>query len=109
MTIMRIWHGWTSPENAGAYEELLKSEILPGIHRIDGYAGAYLLRRANGDGREVEFISITTWDSWDAVRRFSSDGHAGAVVPEKARRLLARFDEHSQHYEAAWVPRRAHG
>jgi heme-degrading monooxygenase HmoA len=104
MKIMRIWHGWTSPQNADAYEQLLTNEILPGIHRIDGYAGAYLLRRGGGEGEEVEFITITTWDSWEAIERFSSDGHTGAVVPPKARALLARFDEHSQHYTAAWVP-----
>jgi heme-degrading monooxygenase HmoA len=104
MKIMRIWHGWTSPENAAAYEQLLKSEILPGIHRIDGYAGAYLLRRDDGESGEVEFITITVWDSWDAIERFAGDGHTGAVVPPKARALLARFDEHSRHYTAEWVP-----
>jgi len=104
MKIMRIWHGWTSPENADAYERLLRGEILPDIHRIDGYTGAHLLRRADGDSGQVEFITITTWESWEAIERFSSDGHTGAVVPEKARALLARFDEHSQHYVAEWVP-----
>jgi heme-degrading monooxygenase HmoA len=103
MTIMRIWHGWTSPRNADEYEQLLRSEILPGIHRIDGYQGAYLLRRDDDAGDEVEFITITTWDSWEAIQRFAGDGHTGAVVPEKARKLLARFDEHSQHYTATWV------
>jgi hypothetical protein len=29
--IGRIWHGWTHPANADAYEELLKSEIFTGI------------------------------------------------------------------------------
>jgi len=29
--IARIWHGWTVPENADAYEALLKTEIFPGI------------------------------------------------------------------------------
>lgn len=106
MNIMRIWHGWTSPENADAYEQLLKSEILPGIHRIDGYAGAYLMRRADGGGGsgEVEFITITAWNSWEAIERFAGDGHTGAVVPAEARALLARFDNHSQHYTAEWVP-----
>ena len=46
--ISRLWRGWTSPENAGAYEELLRTRILPGIHRVDGYRGAYLLRHDAG-------------------------------------------------------------
>lgn len=102
MTIMRIWHGWTSPQNANTYEALLRNEVLPGIHRIDGYGGAFLLRR--DDGAEVEFITITTWTSWEAIERFAGEGHTGAVVPERARALLSRFDEHSEHYAASWVP-----
>ena len=91
-----------SPENADAYERLLKNEILPGIRRIDGYGGAFLLRR--DDGGEVEFITITTWSSWDAIERFACEAHTGAVVPPKARALLARFDYRSEHFTAAWVP-----
>ena len=40
---------------------MLREEILPGIHRIPGYRGTWLLRRNAGD--EVEFVTITTWDS----------------------------------------------
>ena len=29
--IARIWHGWTKPENAKAYEDMLRDEIFPGI------------------------------------------------------------------------------
>jgi len=101
--IMRIWHGWTRRgEDAEAYDAMLQSEILPGIHRIDGYRGAYLLRRDDGD--EVEFITITTWDSWDAIRAFAGDSKTGAVIYPKAHALLTRFDEHSEHYEGTWVP-----
>jgi hypothetical protein len=27
--IARIWHGYTKPENADAYEAMLKPEVLP--------------------------------------------------------------------------------
>src|SRR6478735_2023973 len=69
--IARIWHGWTTPENAQPYEDLLRSEVLPGIHRVAGYRDAYLLRRDAGD--EVEFVTITLFDSLDAVRAFAGD------------------------------------
>jgi len=101
MKIMRIWHGYTAPENADAYEQLLKNDILPGIHRIDGYLGAHLLRREAGG--EVEFVTITTWESWEAVERFGAEGHGGAVVPARARELLSRFDDEAQHYVGTWV------
>lgn len=99
--IARIWHGYTRPENADAYQDLLETAILPGIHRVKGYRGAYLLRR--DIGAEVEFITITHWDSMQAVREFAGPERAHAVVPADAQKLLSRYDEESAHYEAVWV------
>jgi len=89
----RVWHGWTIPANADAYESLLKSEIFTGIQnrQIAGYRGIHLFRRNVGD--EVEFDSI------GAVRAFAGEDYEVAVVPPKARALLSRFDARSQHYE----------
>jgi len=97
--IIRIWHGWTSPANADAYENLLKKEIFIGIgdRKIPGYRGIRLLRRVAGD--EVEFVTIMTFDNLDAVRRFAGEDYEAAVVPPSARTVLARFDERSRHYE----------
>ncbi len=100
--IGRIWHGWTTPENADSYEQLLRAEVLPGIHRVEGYRGAYLLRRAAGD--EVEFVTLTLFESLDAVRAFAGDDYEAAVVPPPARALLARFDERSAHYDVVIEP-----
>jgi heme-degrading monooxygenase HmoA len=94
--IARLWHGVTSHENKNEYEHLLRGEILPGIHRVEGYRGAYLLRREVPEG--AEFVTLTIFDSMDAVRRFAGDDVESAVVPEEARRLLARFDRRSVHY-----------
>ena len=100
--IARIWHGWTTRENADAYEALLRAEVLPGIHRIDGYRGAYLLRRELED--EAEFATVTLWESLDAVRAFAGEDYERAVVPPAARELLARYDERSRHYETLVEP-----
>ena len=99
MTISRIWHGWTTPANADTYENLLKSEIFPGIlaRRIKGFRRIDLLRRPV-EG-EVEFITVMWFDSWEAVKEFAGDHMDHAVVPPKARAVLARFDPTSQHYE----------
>jgi len=94
--IARLWHGVTSHENTNEYENLLRAEILPGIHRVEGYRGAYLLRREVPEG--AEFVTLTIFDSMDAVRRFAGEDVESAVVPEEARRLLARFDRRSVHY-----------
>jgi hypothetical protein len=97
--ISRIWHGWTVPANADAYEALLKSEIFVGIgeRQISGYRGIQLFRREVGV--EVEFVTIMWFDSLDAVRVFAGEDYEVAVVPPKARALLAHFDARSQHYE----------
>ena len=100
--IARIWHGYTAPANADAYEELLRTKILPGIHRVKGYAGAYLLRREAG--AEIEFITVTLWESMEAVREFAGPDRAHAVVPPEAQKLLARYDQASVHYDATWCP-----
>jgi heme-degrading monooxygenase HmoA len=97
--ISRIWHGYTIRENADAYEELLKEEIFVGIHdrHIPGFREIQLFRRHLE--QEVEFITVMWFDSLDAVRLFAGEDYALAVVPPKARLILKRFDERSQHYE----------
>ena len=97
--IVRIWHGWTSPDNADTYEALLKEEIFVGIEnrRIPGFHGIQL--RRHDVGTEVEFVTIMRFESLAAVREFAGEDYEVAVVPPKARAVLAHFDERSQHYE----------
>jgi hypothetical protein len=97
--VSRIWHGYTSPENADTYEALLKSEIFTGIEgrNIPGFRGIQLFRRIRAS--EVEFITVMWFDSLNSVRGFAGEDWEAAVVPPKARALLARFDERSQHFE----------
>ena len=97
--ILRIWHGWTTPENADTYENLLKTEIFPGIaaKTIAGYRGIELLRRPLQN--EVEFITIMRFDTLQAVKDFVGEDYETVYVPDKARQVLSRFDDRSQHYE----------
>ncbi|MGH7455951.1 MAG: antibiotic biosynthesis monooxygenase [bacterium] len=97
--ISRIWHGWTTPSNADAYESLLKSEIFIGIQnrQIAEYRGIQLFRRNLGE--EVEFVTVMWFDSVEAIRAFAGEDYEVAVVPLKARALLSRFEARSQHYE----------
>lgn len=97
--ISRIWHGWTTRGNADKYEAMLREEIFVGIQnrRIRGFKGIQLLRRDAEN--EIEFVTIMLFDSLGAVREFAGEDYERAVVPEKARAVLSRFDERSQHYE----------
>src|SRR5262245_6193342 len=98
--ITRIWHGWTTPQNAQAYEDLLRTEIFHGIvaRRVEGFRGIDLLRRTQPE--EVEFITIMWFDSLAAVQAFAGPDYEVAVVPPAARALLRRFDARSFHYDS---------
>jgi antibiotic biosynthesis monooxygenase (ABM) superfamily enzyme len=97
--ITRIWHGYTTPANADAYEDLLRHEIFAWIagKNIPGYHGIQLYRRALA--QEVEFITIMWFDSLDSVRAFAGEDYEVAVVLPQAQALLSRYDRRSQHYE----------
>jgi heme-degrading monooxygenase HmoA len=97
--ISRIWHGYTSPENADIYEDLLKHEIFAGIknQNIKGFKGIQLLRRQMDN--ETEFITIMWFDSLDSVKEFAGNDYEKAVVPDKAQKVLSRYDKQSMHYD----------
>jgi antibiotic biosynthesis monooxygenase (ABM) superfamily enzyme len=97
--ICRIWYGWTLPQNADAYETLLRTRVFPGIlaRGIEGFHGIELLRRGAGD--EVEFITLMRFSSMDAVKAFAGPQWEVAVVPPEARVVLKRFEAASRHYE----------
>ncbi len=100
MTIKRIWHGWTTPENADKYRNLLHDEVFPGIEakKIPGYLGIELLRREHED--EVEFITIMTFESLQNVIDFQGEDYTRAYVPQEAQQVLKLWDEFAAHYEA---------
>ena len=99
--IARIWHGWTKPENAKAYEEMLRDEIFPSIaaRNIKGYRGAELFIYKNG--AEVEFMTLLRFDSMEAVKEFAGADESKPVIYPKAESLLLRMDERSTHYRIA--------
>jgi len=97
--ILRLWRGWTTPENAGRYEELIATAIFPGIRAriIPGLEGLELFRRPID--AEVEFMTLMRFASWEAVKAFAGPDWEVSVVPEAARAVLARFDGKAAHYE----------
>jgi heme-degrading monooxygenase HmoA len=95
--VARVWHGYTKPDHADAYEAMLKPEPLPGLSKVKGYQGSYVLRRNAAD--EVEFITILLWDSIDAIRAVAGPDYETAVIPEERKQHLARYDAKASHYE----------
>ena len=97
--ICRLWRGWTTPENADAYERVVRGEVIPAIEarRIRGFQGIDLMKREVGE--EVEFQTLMWFDDLDAVRAFVGDDYSVSHVPEPARAVLSRFDQRAAHYE----------
>lgn len=102
--VFRYWRGWTTPENADAYEQIVSEEVLPSIaaRRIPGYLGAYLLKRQTAEG--VEFATIMQFESIEAIAAFAGEDYEAAYVPPRARAVLERFDDRSAHYEVIRTP-----
>ena len=98
--VFRIWHGWTTHANADIYENLLKTDIFPGIaaKNIPGYLGIRLLKRTLEN--ESEFITIMKFESIDAVKAFVGVDYEKSYVPDKAKKVLLRHDAVSCHYES---------
>jgi len=96
--IARIWHGWTKPEHAKRYEDMLRDEIFLSIaaRNIKGYRGAELF--INEDGDEVEFVTLLRFDSMEPVKEFAGADTSEPVIFPKAEALLTRMDERSRHY-----------
>jgi heme-degrading monooxygenase HmoA len=97
--IGRLWRGWTTRDNADAYERVVRSEVIPSIEagRIPGFRSIDRVRRERED--DVEFMTLMWFDSLDAVRRFMGQGYETAHVPARAQAVLAAFDRRSAHYE----------
>ncbi len=101
--IARMWRGCTKPEHADTYESMLKPELIPGISKVPGYRGSYLLRRDVGG--EVEFVTILLFDSVANIKAVAGDDFEKAVIPAERRPYLSRADERATHYEVAAVDR----
>jgi antibiotic biosynthesis monooxygenase (ABM) superfamily enzyme len=99
MAIKRVWHGWTTKENADNYQNILDNEVLPGIEakKIPGYKKIEVLRIELED--EVEFVTIMTFESLQNVIDFQGENYKRCYVPDAAQKVLKRWDQESMHYE----------
>ena len=98
--IARIWHGWTKPADAKAYENMLHNEIFPSIaaRNIPGYHGAELFIRE--DGNEVEFVTLLRFDSMKGVKEFAGADESRPVIFPGVEELLTHMEQ-ARHYRVA--------
>ena len=99
MAVKRIWRGWTTLENAAAYQTLLDQKIRPEIEAkgITGYRSLELHSR--NLKTEVEFMTIMTFDSLQNVVDFAGEPYEQCYVPTAVQAVLTRWDEICVHYE----------
>jgi hypothetical protein len=99
LKITRIWHGWTSRENADKFERLLTTEAIPGIekNRPDGCVSIQLLRREVAD--EVEFTTVMQFNSIEAIKAFAGEDYEAAHIDPNVKPLLLRYDERVAHHQ----------
>ena len=99
-TVARVWRGWTTIENADAYQELVERDVIPDIleREVPGLLGAQVLRSADTVDDEVEFTTIIWFDRLDSVKGFMGENYRQAHVPENARAVLDRFEAEAKHF-----------
>jgi hypothetical protein len=97
--ICRLWRGWTSPENAGEYERIVRTEVIPGIEarNIPGFLHIDLMKRDLGG--EIEFQTLMWFDNLEAIKAFMGEDYTLSHVPLEARAVLNGFDDRAAHYE----------
>ncbi len=105
--ICRIWRGWTTPENAQAYERVVRGEVIPGIEAraIPGFRHIDLMRREHD--AEIEFTTLMWFDSLDAIKAFMGEDYAVSHVPPAAQAVLKHYDANAAHHEV--LDRRTQG
>jgi heme-degrading monooxygenase HmoA len=102
--IARLWKGWTTRENAHAYERLLREQVIPGLQQIAGHQGAYILRQDGAE--ETEFVVINLFASLEAVQAFAGPDYEIPVFEPEARHLLSKVEPLAHHYAIKLAPER---
>jgi heme-degrading monooxygenase HmoA len=105
--IARIWRGWTKTANADEYEKLLQAVVYPGLHKLNGYHGGYILRHDGNE--ETEFVTVNLFESLEAVKAFAGSDYETPVFEPEARRLLSKVEPIARHYDVKKAPQALYG
>src|SRR6059036_4069775 len=95
--IARIWRGAVRHEDRDRYAHYMRETGVKEYAETSGNRAVLMLRRDEGD--RTEFVMLTLWESWDAIRAFAGDDVERAVFyPEDDDYLIER-DLTATHYE----------
>jgi heme-degrading monooxygenase HmoA len=97
--IARLWRGTTREEDADAYRAYLERTGVADYRATPGNLGVHLLVRR--EGGVAEFLLLTLWEDWAAVRRFAGERVEVPVYYPEDRRYLLALAERVEHFEVA--------
>jgi len=100
--IARTWHGVTPETKADAYLEYLHETGIREYRQTPGNRGVFVLVRREA-GR-AEFLVLSLWDSYDAIRRFAGPDIERAVFYPRDREYFLEMDPSASHYDVAVSP-----
>jgi len=101
--IARIWHGVTLESKGGEYFNYIMETGVKGYRSTEGNRGVYVLRRIR-DG-QAEFLLISLWDSFDAIRKFAGHDFEKAVYYySRDKEFLLELEPNVAHYEVLAYP-----
>lgn len=95
--IARIWRGTVREADKNTYYEYLQNTGLKEYAAIPGNRGVYTLRRVSKG--QCEFLLLTLWDSWDAIKAFAGPEYEKAVYYPEDKRFLLELAPFVEHYE----------
>jgi heme-degrading monooxygenase HmoA len=95
--IARTWTGVVRRADADAYAEYIRETGFAEYGRTAGNRGAWMLRRDHGD--RTEFITLSMWDSVDAIKAFAGEDIEAAVLYPEDERYLIEGSSSVTHYE----------
>jgi len=94
--IARIWRGWTRPDASEAYAEGLR-ERIKGQSSMPGKIGSILLSQQSG--KRCEFVTISFWETLEAIRALGGDPIEQAVFFPLDERYLIDRETTVRHFE----------
>jgi heme-degrading monooxygenase HmoA len=95
--IVRMWHGRVPSAKAAAYRRFLEQRAIPDYRSVPGNVSVHVLERRDGD--VTHFVTLTFWDSMEAIRRFAGDDVAAAKYYPEDEDFLLEFEPIVTHYE----------
>jgi heme-degrading monooxygenase HmoA len=95
--IARSWTGTVRRTDAEEYTEYIRETGFTEYGRTPGNRGAWILRR--DETEQTQFITLSLWESEDAIRAFAGDDIEAAVLYPEDERYLIGGESTVAHYQ----------